>query len=228
MKTDYDNLIEKALTDTILKKFGKRKKNGSIVISIDNFLKETLINDLDVLKRALDNLQQSLKNIFEYQFIFRTSISSAADINMAAPLKTPRDVKITVFNADGLLNHSKDLEADLKKSQASKKLYAFNLIDGYLSLKGSKKPPHQMEMGGKRYKVLFFLAKAKKYIKTKDLADKFDATPTSIRRTVGEIRKVVQDAFNVPLNSIIDNNKTAGYRVLNVIAKSSDKVYRVK
>ncbi|MES3005399.1 MAG: hypothetical protein V4664_00430 [Patescibacteria group bacterium] len=77
---------------------------------------------------------------------------------------------------------------------------------------------YKMEKDGLRYKLLHFLAKSRRFIITSTLADKFDTDIVKIRRSIENMRGQISKKFELPRDSIFENDPStgAGYKVDNV------------
>ncbi len=80
---------------------------------------------------------------------------------------------------------------------------------------------HQLKRNSDRYQLLYFLAKERKYLPTKEIAEKLEVSPLVIRKKVDEIRKIVTDKWSLPREALFESDNTSGYRVTNVTVKES-------
>ena len=78
---------------------------------------------------------------------------------------------------------------------------------------------YPMELGGLRYKIVHFLASNKDWIATKDLAEQFGKTPREIRKTIEQIKRMVEKLLKITGNKVIENKKGLGYRIAKVKIK---------
>ena len=109
-------------------------------------------------------------------------------------------------------------------SQSGEKTPALILEEGQLYRADDKerKLVYSMKLDKLPYKIACYLVEEKRYVQTKELADRFDESPQEIRKTIGEIRQLINERLKIPGNKIIEsNNSGAGYRTKNIKLKQT-------
>jgi hypothetical protein len=198
------NLVSKTLS---------KSKNEYVDFLLADLYKNPILGDFNNIKIILERLKKNLQG-FDYEIITQGKITSVLDYDLKNLPQFPYKIRVIIENQTKLKNKIVELS---KKIILEKNSHTFTLNKkNELSLDGSKIKPYKMEADGNRLKVLKFLAKEKKFIKTKDLSTRTGIDTKILRKTIGEIRSQVSKKLQVLPESIIKNQLGLGYKVDNV------------
>ena len=183
-----------------------------MVFRTEELYKAISLNDHDSLIMTLDKITKDLGTDFQYR------INQLAIYFDGKEYKRSRfGIKIIIDDFNSLNSYTNDIESELRKSQKEKKLYKFTLdADAMLFLDDSSLKPYKMKRTKFRHLLVYNLAKSKKPISTKNLAEGFTKKTEVIRRTVDKIRTEISTKFTVPRDALIKNNDD-GYHIDNVM-----------
>jgi|SRR6185437_4929732 len=116
------------LIELIQQRLKEKTEADSVVFELSELKKYPLLNDLDALERALVKIKEDLKPDFDFMFIKRSSVSSAADVDMRSPTFVVKGLRVSVDDASKLNTY-------LSQDQRIDKFY-FDPIKSRLYLRG--------------------------------------------------------------------------------------------
>jgi hypothetical protein len=180
---------------------------------------DSLLSDSRVVKRTLQELSKESDNNLNYEIeesvIEEKSMTASGPDNYTVPVKR---IWVQVKVRPKLDVQANNVE---KQIQADEDTVQFVLeSDGTFYPEQSPELKHSFNPTKMPYDFIRILAEHDGYVTTKKLSEKFGLSAHDIRtKMVGKIRATISRKTGLPLNSLFENVKDLGYRVVNVALK---------
>lgn len=91
-----------------------------------------------------------------------------------------------------------------------------NKGDLYVPSDKEKERLYPMEKDGLRYRIVYCLAKEKRWLLPEELAEKCEMESGKIGKTIEQIRRLIEKFLEIKGNEIIESKKGAGYRTTKI------------
>jgi len=191
-------------------------KKESFDLNPDIFTKQPLLRDPVGLNRAFETITKETDKSIIASFY---TIEHHDDALRVKTRPFPR-ISIYIENPDKLNGYYKKVKQQLNKKKSpllildsEGKLYRIDDKD--------RKLVYPMYPEGIRYKIICYLAKEKTYISAAELSLEFSKDPQAIRKSIGEIKKLIRTRLNILPYEIIESDPRNGYRVKNIKLKEN-------
>jgi len=227
--TMKDNKFKKikATLEIIKKKAASEPKSDTFEFSFENFIpekSEPVLGGLTIFATETERI--SLRRMFEriqkensgIKFVFPESMKKQINTFGLSQLEVRELTKPTFFinieDTAKLDKYQKKIEQRLKENIPT---LIFN-EEGTLYRTDDKerKFVYQMGSNGLRHNIVRYLVAEKRYVQTAELATEFKRTLPQIRKTIGEIRKLITKKVKIPGGKIIETGAGGGYRTKNI------------
>ncbi|HEY1041129.1 MAG TPA: hypothetical protein VGE63_00180 [Candidatus Paceibacterota bacterium] len=177
---------------------------------LSNF--HALLQNSELVQFSFDQIREESKENIKIEF--RQSPSGITTVTDG----TVHEVMVWFYVADN--SKFKEYRNEIAR-KLEREMSARNFIldsDGFFYPEGVDKK-HQLEKDSDRYQLLYFLAKEKEYVATKEISEKLDMPVPRVRKVVDEIRNIVVKKWELPRSVLFESDNVSGYRVTNVNLK---------
>ena len=231
MKDSKLKRIKTAL-EIIRKKAASEPKSDTFEFSFEEFIpekSEPVLGGLTIF--ATETERVSLRRMFEriqrensgIKFIFPESTKRQINTFGLSQLEIRELAKPTFFiNIEDNVKfdkYQKKIEQQLRETIPVLILSEEGTL--YKTDDKERKFVYQMGSNGLRYDIVRYLVAEKRYVQTAELAREFERTLPQVRKTIGEIRKLITKKLKIPGGKIIETGAGGGYRTKNIKTKGN-------
>lgn len=129
-------------------------------------------------------------------------------------------LSFTIDNPKRLDKYIAEKEVELEEVKKETSRHSFILDkEANLYLVDSELPPYSIERGSLRHKLIYYLSKHGGYMSAAQIAKRVDSNPKTIRKTVGQLRDMVIERFNVPGTDLIQSKDTGSYCASSILLR---------
>jgi hypothetical protein len=222
MKITMNKKVEriKLILDIVEQKIKSDPKKETFLIPINEIVNLPALGDSMSIDRIFKEIKKQTKENIVIEFhdqSFEYINPKSGEIKQVAE---PLAIRVHIEDINEFNKYKKQIAQQLKKGF---KIPMLILDEGqlYRSDDKEKKLTYPMKMNRLPYKIVHYLAEEKQYVQTKELADRFGENSQEIRKTIGEIRQLIDERLKIPGNKIIEsNNSGLGYRIKNIKLKN--------
>ena len=222
----------KAVVEIIKEKAASEPKSDTFEFSFENFIpekSEPVLGGFTIFATETERI--SLRRMFEriqkensgIKFVFPKSTKKSINTFGLSQLEIRELAKPTFFiNIEDNVKfdkYQKKIEQQLKETIPVLILSEEGTL--YKTDDKERKFVYQMGSNGLRYDIVRYLVAEKRYVQTAELAREFERTLPQIRKTIGEIRKLITKKLKIPGGKIIETGAGGGYRTKNIKTKEN-------